>query len=361
MKKIKYSFIVAIYNVERYIEQCIKSIICQTDDDNIELILVNDGSTDNSLEICEKYRLLDGRIHIINQENQGVSVARNRGLELAQGEWICFIDGDDWIDNNLLEYLNHYIDKATYDVCLFSYWDCFPKKRNSYKISGIDILEFDKGDFEVFQKASFNQDIPYRYDLKKIRLVTPWAKIYSRDFLNKNHLRFTPNLKTGEDNLFNLGVYENAKRGCYFNRELYCHRVNEGAVSQKYNPNASEDFSFLLQEMKKWLIAHKKYTELYDQYNVRILLSLEYCVLLDLCHKDNAESYYDNKIRFNMLIAKEPFKTALKEVKVNEISFRKGMFVRALKTKSFKIVSILVKLNSMYEKLVNGKKKWDRV
>lgn len=359
MKEIKYSFIVAVYNVGPYIEQCIKSIIDQTYQ-NIELILVNDGSTDDSLEICERFASIDDRIKVINQKNQGVSVARNNGLEIAEGEWICFVDGDDWVEPSMCAKLNQYCEDSALDVCLFSYYDAFPKKLKSYKLENIDVLNFDKNDFEVFQKASLNQDIKSKYNFKKIRLVTPWAKIYSHEFIKKYGFKFNAKLKTGEDNLFNLDVYEKARKGMYINEELYFHRVCEGAVSKRYNTETIDSFTNLLDAMATWMEKNKKRLELNEEYNVRVLLSLEYCMLLDLCHKNNDKSYAENRDVFKKIINREPFKTALDKTKFNQVSFRKQIFMRVLKTRSFLLTYLLIKLNELYENIAHGTITWSK-
>ena len=97
MEKYKISVIVTVYNVEQYLDDCIQSILNQTYT-NLEIILVNDGSTDNSLKICQKYKKRDSRIALINQDNAGAVVARKSGIDRATGEYVTFVDGDDWIE-----------------------------------------------------------------------------------------------------------------------------------------------------------------------------------------------------------------------------------------------------------------------
>ena len=98
------SVVIPVYNVEKYVEKCLDSVINQTYQ-NLEIIIVNDGSTDNSLSVCQKKKLSDSRIKLINKENGGLSSARNAGIECAQGEFICFIDSDDWIELDYIEVL----------------------------------------------------------------------------------------------------------------------------------------------------------------------------------------------------------------------------------------------------------------
>lgn len=114
------SIIIPIYNSEKYIKKCINSVIEQSYK-NIEIILVNDGSTDNSLEICKSYKKIDSRIRIINQKNKGTAAARNVGIKKSKGEYICFVDSDDEIKSNYVEYLLYLINKNDCDIAIASY------------------------------------------------------------------------------------------------------------------------------------------------------------------------------------------------------------------------------------------------
>ena len=117
MNKPKISVIVPVYNVDRYLEICIDSLINQTYD-NLEIILINDGSTDDSKLICEKYLKLDKRIKLINQKNKGVSSARNNGIRNSSGEYIVFVDSDDWVDLDYFERLYNAAKKYDSDIAL---------------------------------------------------------------------------------------------------------------------------------------------------------------------------------------------------------------------------------------------------
>ena len=107
----KISIIIPVYNVEKYISECIESILKQTYN-NFELLLINDGSTDTSGNICDKYAELDKRIRVFHKKNEGVGIARNLGIEHARGEWICFIDSDDWISSDYFETIMNDINIA---------------------------------------------------------------------------------------------------------------------------------------------------------------------------------------------------------------------------------------------------------
>ena len=131
---VQVSFVVAIYNVSQYLGRCIESLMDQTMDD-IEILLVNDGSLDDSLEICHSYAARDKRITVIDQKNQGANAARNSGLRAAKGQWIYFVDGDDYVDREICFRLTEYMSQE-YDVILFSNAVCTGSKIKAVQLSG---------------------------------------------------------------------------------------------------------------------------------------------------------------------------------------------------------------------------------
>ena len=160
------SIITPVYNSERWLDKCINSVQSQTYK-NFELILVNDGSTDNSGEICNKYADKDDRIKVIHTINQGVSSARNQGLELARGDYICFLDSDDAFKENLCEIISNTFDKNDIDIIIFGYENTSKEQIlpsfNNGKIENL-IKDLDK-----YKKLNTNYDFCFscRYSFKR--------------------------------------------------------------------------------------------------------------------------------------------------------------------------------------------------
>ena len=205
------SVIVPIYNVEKYLPTCIESILNQTYKD-LEILLVDDGSTDNSGRICDKYAKQDNRCIVIHQQNKGVSETRNTGLNLAKGEYISFIDGDDYIHPQMLEVLHKTLLKGDYDFSMVLYKEVYTKEK------------FPTISNYVYQEITQDQLIYnlYNSSLKEniypeINFHVVWNKLYKKSFIGT--LSF---IKTSsEDTVFNNSLYLKCKRAITINQKMY--------------------------------------------------------------------------------------------------------------------------------------------
>ncbi len=172
------SVIIPIYNAERYLKECLDSVIAQTFK-NFELILVNDGSNDRSLEICQQYAGKDERIRVIEQENQGASPARNNGLEASRGKYILFIDADDWMESNMIEELYSTAEENDADIvgCAF-YIDSSVKPQKIWHYPYSDentekILKIDMGYSALWNKL-IRRQLYVEHEIKGIKGITMW-------------------------------------------------------------------------------------------------------------------------------------------------------------------------------------------
>ena len=166
-----FSIIVPVYKVEKYIRECIESILYQTFSD-WELILVDDGTPDNSGRICDEYAAKDSRIHVYHKDNRGVSSARNLGLDNAHGEWVTFVDSDDRLELNALSSISDCLKKNDADLIQF-------------KSDRTDI-EYN-GDYDTV--LDFSRYVIYEYP------VTVWGSVFKTSIINKRYIRFRDNIK----------------------------------------------------------------------------------------------------------------------------------------------------------------------
>jgi glycosyltransferase involved in cell wall biosynthesis len=211
------SIIVCIYNAEKYLSRCIDSIIAQTFT-HFECILIDDGSTDNSLSICERYRQSDDRIIVIHQENSGVSAARNKGIEVARGKYIYFVDSDDYIQQNMYEKLVAAINDSDTDVVCCGY----NENKKPYALCNEDF---------IFSNTSTLEIVHYLEMRQAFGIV--WNKLYKKNILDTYLIRSPVSIKFGDDMLFNMEYFQHIKSAfissnCFYN---YLHD-NKNAVTK---------------------------------------------------------------------------------------------------------------------------------
>ena len=209
------SVIVPVYNVEKYIEDCIQSILQQTYKD-FELLLIDDGSPDNSGIICNRFADGDCRIRVIHKENQGVSAARNDGLALAKGEYVCFIDSDDYVDENYLSLLANNMVSGGMAACkMYSSGDAFQSTHR-------ESLKQDEAQISCFSAHGMGGCVG--------------GKLYDAEIIRTNVLKFEESLTICEDLLFVIQYLQHVTSNVVWNYSaLYYYRPNqEGAVKRRF-------------------------------------------------------------------------------------------------------------------------------
>ena len=219
------SVIIPVFNAEKYLVQCLDSIINQSFK-NLEIICINDGSTDKSLNILEEYSKKDKRIKIINISNHGQGYARNIGIKKANGRYISFVDADDFLDLNSYEILHEFIINNKLDALFFQLINYIDTSGNFIETDLYNHVCFKKNNLifspEEYEKVLFN--IP----------VCPVSKIYKTDFLRKNNIYFLEDV-IFEDNVFFYNVYFNAKKLGFIKKHCYYRRRHECSVTRNFN------------------------------------------------------------------------------------------------------------------------------
>lgn len=255
----KISVIIPVYNTSKYLEKCLDSLVNQTLKD-IEIICIDDGSTDISLQILKEYEKNDNRFKILTQKNQGQSVARNVGLRFANGEYIGFIDSDDWADVRMFEKL--YNNAKTYDsdiaMCSIT---VFNEKTGIYTISDSYMS------LNLFNKSFENRNFNYKETLNFIfRIcVVPWNKIYKREFLNSKNLMFVEGLNF-EDNVFNLQTIVKAEKISLIKEPLvYYRRDSDTSYTFGKSEYKKLDF-FKIFELEEKFLKEKRLFKKLEEY-----------------------------------------------------------------------------------------------
>ena len=253
------SVIVPIYNVEKYLQRCIDSIINQTLKD-IEIILVNDGSTDNCGNIIDEYAKQDERIVAIHKENGGQSSARNIGLDIAKGKYVGFVDSDDWISNDMYELLYKSITEDNYDiaVCGRSAYSSDNKMLNEIKIKD--------------EKINLEEISLQNYVASKLfysHTVVVWNKLYSKDIIDTHKIRFEDVSYVGsEDALFNYQVLCHVKKIRAIDKVCYSQLSREDSTARTYKAGYMNRTANMVSCMNRYGIKIGKLTESKDIINM---------------------------------------------------------------------------------------------
>ena len=221
----KITVIVPVYNVENYLNKCLDSLINQTYK-NLEIIVINDGSTDNSGEICQEYAQKDNRIVYIEKENGGPSDARNAGLDRMTGSYVTFVDSDDWIELDYVEILYKKITEYQADIAVGNYYS-FNEAEGMYYFHIFGDSYYEK----VYDNVSIFENLYESQEMKSFALISVFGKLYKADLVK--HLRFDIG-KLGEDGYINQKLYLLVQKVIYINQGLYAYRQRSGSITKTW-------------------------------------------------------------------------------------------------------------------------------
>lgn len=283
-KLIKVSIIVPVYNTEKYLDSCLKSIENQTLKD-IEIICINDGSKDNSLEILKNHKSKDNRIKIINQENSGVSAARNAGIRSAVGEYIAFVDSDDLISPDMCE--RNYNNSKKYDTDITEFGNITFRDGEEISLERKEIYDESKIIFSSCQ----NNENPF--NKLKIDGSVVWNKLWKRDFLIKNNIYFKEGISLGEDSLFDWIAIAQARRVLQDTNVFYYYRIGRESSAMGQ--------SNLIKQLKNYMLIIKEIFNNYDKFNFEEkdnwVLNLAFFLCYDRIYNQLEDQ--ENKINFS--------------------------------------------------------------
>lgn len=275
--KPKISIIVPIYNMESYLERCLNSLLAQTFTD-FEVIAVDDGSTDRSLEVLNNFAKKDNRICVVSKQNGGVSSARNKGVSVANGKYIGFVDPDDWIDRDMYESMYSVASKANIDIVMCSYMREFGthSKQKVYNVPE-KVLYFEE---EVKEYITRRLVGPLNEEIANPELLdawgTVWSKLYKAEIIKENNILFhdLKEIGSNEDTLFNIEATYYSKSFIFINRPYYHYwRVNDASVTSVYKPELLHQFRTLYNKIEAFL-SEKKLDQIYfEALNNRICLN----------------------------------------------------------------------------------------
>lgn len=321
----KISIIIPVFNGENYIEKCLKTVINQTLRD-IEIIIINDGSTDESIKVINKYKDMDNRIIVINQKNSGQSVARNNGIKRASGEYIGFVDADDWIRTDMYENMYKLAKENNADVVVCAHDKVFDKAENNITNVHNVKSEIINLNGENYEEYIMNYIRNFRHGNEV------WNRIFKLDVLRKGDVVFDVHYKQGipeigEDMVFNIKAALSSKIIVSTSESYYYYYMREGSAMNSSKPNLLYRMILMQKKMEEYIT--NKFQEDMSILMSRMLVSII------------KEAYYmyshDNKIH--------EFYAIWSEVKNDEFVKKYLKIGKKIKHKKEKITLLLIQLN----------------
>lgn len=321
MKNPLISVVIPVYNTDPYLEKCLESVVNQTYQ-NLQVIIINDGSTDNSAEICQKFSEKDDRIEFINKQNEGVSIARNIGIEKSKGEWIYFLDSDDFLDLNAFEYLINIAKSSKTDVIQF----------------GARLIQ----DGKVANKKSPTKTETYGnlklfLDKNHIKPYSMWLHFMRLELILTNQIRCNEALKHYEDGLFMYNFFAHSEQITTIENIFYNQVLSPNSTSRSpINAKVVYDSLELVSQMCILARKHNKINDLKKEINVltkHIFMNIaylkersEYQANINQFQETYRQIYYKNKDIFY-----EPYlKIALLDLRLVAYSIKINHFLRGL-------------------------------
>lgn len=237
----KFSVIIPVYNIAKYVRRCVDSVL-QQDFTDYEVILVDDGSTDQSGALCDRLAQEHPQIRVIHKENGGLSSARNAGIKQAKGEYIWFVDGDDWIQQGALSTLYACARETDADLIKFGY---IRVEDSAQWVCSTSVAPQVYTDLTALQEEAFYYGGRY--------LLSAWSHAYKREFLQKNELRFVSEREIGsEDYLFNLQALLCAEKVAVLEDALYYYEQRMGSLTQRYKKDLPRRYTQLYSHLRRY-------------------------------------------------------------------------------------------------------------
>lgn len=323
----KLSIIIPVYNSEKYLEECLDSIKINNNND-IEVILIDDGSTDNSSKIYNKYEK-HTNFCVIKQINSGVSHARNKGIEVANGEWIMFVDSDDFLENNWYKKIEDELKNDDSIMIRFS-------------------SKFSHQNFDIFD--ALKACIAVKSPLSGCSIMSPCSIIIKKDFLHENNIRFSEDIFYGEDMLFNFEMLAKIKKLRLVDIGIYNYRKNLTSSTHTFNPKIIESDFLFHHKLKRIMENYLDISEWIKYYDQTVLSGIYICFYkfsLNTMNIGFADKIFENQEYTNIL-------NKYNICSLNT-SFYKKMFYRLVKNKKYHSALFIIKCHNYLKKILHKK------
>lgn len=341
----KFSIIIPVYNVDQALfDHCMSSILHEKET-SYEIIIVDDGSDVSCANVCNQYAEAHSNVSVIHEENKGVSVARNCGIANALGEWVLFIDADDWIESNALKSIEKIAGQTDAEIIFFGYYKNFPNKElkitsATYKSGAEIVTEHEKTEL---QKKTIGASEYGETGARATIFRSVWSVAFKREMLLRASVLFPEGVPIGEDLIFRLYSSRYARKIQYSDYCYYHYRNNQGSASCMYRKTAEEDSLKELSEIKKFITSGNQ-NELKEAYQFRIVEIMT--VLPSRCyfHKDNPHNYLKRRKQASLFMHSDTVRSVTLQT-IRKLPLKRKIQNFLLKNSMFEIYMLIIKEN----------------
>lgn len=335
--------VLPIYNVKKYLDRCINSVVNQTYS-NLEILLIDDGSTDGCSVICDEWAAKDGRIRVVHKENQGLGMARNTGIENANGEYICFFDSDDFIAPVTIEASYTQAVKTKADIVLFginfadengTVTDKFITPLGNVTYRGDEVGSFFLPEFIAPDPDGSGEKLFY---------MSPCLMLYSLDVINKSKWRFVSERNIISEDVYSLlSLFKYVENVSVIPEAYYYYCRNDGSLSSKYREDRFDKLNCFYKEAKK-LCNKMGYNEEIIHRVSKPYVSFVIAALKQEINFNNSKGNCKNKVK--KMIDDETLQEVLKSNKKDKVSITRRILFFAIRNKMYSLCYLLLKLKA---------------
>lgn len=342
------SIVVPVYNAAKTLKKCVGSLVSQTFD-NIEVLLINNGSTDESLAICRELASRDFRVKFFDHYEKGVSAARNRGIKESIGEYVMFVDADDWIDSDVCEVFAERNAKNDYDLFCFS--AKYHKRKKITKTylfkQSIDLMnDNQKEELQIKVFAPQAPDCVFKVNTRFS--ASACGKFYKRDMLINNNLLFAKETIVSEDCLFNVFVLDYPQK-IGFSKDVYYHYEQhlDNSAQNSYRRNSAQYFAYVINQIKEWLLNTKKSQRFVDAANCLFVHYIFGTLKEDFFHLNNTIPFKQKKKKAIYVFSQSPFRESLNEYNPAYFSLTEKILITLIKKRQYAVIRVLLYFYNM--------------
>lgn len=349
------TIVVPVYKVPYdLLHKCLDSICAQTSK-NFEAILIDDGSPDDCGKICDEYAEKNDFMRVIHQKNGGLSVVRNNGIDNAKGDWVCFVDGDDWIEPNTIEFAEQYVRECgDGDVLIWDeYYDIEGiVKKNCFLGEEVEgTLCFQGVECEKLIDRILPPKIAKPSPLAIVDIGTANARAYRKAFLQENQVYNQPGLKRTQDNVFNLWAFHKAEKVYYRCVRLYHYVYSPEAATRKYTPDIADTMYFLYECMDDFVCKTHNTESYHQRLYLRFVRVLQRCFELNYANPKNPAKLSVRLKKAADDMERPLFKKAIYGCDMSGQAFRIKLICLLLRNKLYLAMFALTRMNAVTRNL----------